>query len=86
MGEPLLVVVRSICWRYADDRRPLAEQLTRTAPTPREKTEQIERFFRNNFEYSLTTNLSGQEHPLVVLIKERRPAYCIYYASAMAVM
>ena len=71
---------------------PLAEELTRTSPTSREKltdrkkTEQIERFFQNNFTYSLATDLVSQEHPLVTLVNERRPAYCIYFASAMAVM
>lgn len=71
---------------------PLTEQLTGTHPTDREETtsrktaEKIERFFQDNFEYSLSTNLASQDHPLVTLVKERRPAYCIYFASAMAVM
>jgi hypothetical protein len=65
---------------------PLTEELIGKAPTPLEKAWQIEQFFQANFEYSLDTNLAGSEHPLVVLITERRPAYCIYYASAMAVM
>lgn len=50
------------------------------------KAKSIEAFFQNNFQYSLTTDLSGEKHPLVTLIEERRPAYCIYFASAMALM
>ena len=65
---------------------PFAERLTRQVPASRAKAEQIEGFFHNNFEYSLETNLSGQDHPLVNFIKERRPAYCVYFASAMAVL
>jgi transglutaminase-like putative cysteine protease len=65
---------------------PFAERLTRQAPASRAKAERIERFFQNNFEYSLETNVSGQDHPLVTFVKERRPAYCVYFASAMAVL
>ena len=42
----------------------VAEQLTRPGQTTREKTERIERFFQDNFEYTLDTNLMGPEHPL----------------------
>jgi hypothetical protein len=65
---------------------PVAERLTHQVPASRDKAEQIEGFFQNNFEYSLETNLSGEDHPLVNFIKERRPAYCVYFASAMAVL
>lgn len=65
---------------------PFAEQLTGEAATNREKTERIAEFFQHNFEYSLETNLAGPDPPLVTLVKERRPAYCVYFASAMAVL
>ncbi len=65
---------------------PIAEQLTRAVTSNRSKAEHIEGFFHNNFEYSLETDLSGQDHPLVTFVKEHRPAYCIYFASAMAVL
>lgn len=38
------------------------------------------------FQYSLTAKLSGDAPPLVVLLRDHRPAYCIYFASAMAAM
>ncbi len=50
------------------------------------KAKSIESLFHKNYQYSLTTDLSGNKHPLVTLIEERRPAYCIYFASAMALM
>ncbi len=64
---------------------PLAAELTRGAANI-SKARSIEAFFQNNFEYSLTTDLSGDAHPLVTLIEERRPAYCVYFATAMALM
>ncbi|KAA1258530.1 Protein-glutamine gamma-glutamyltransferase [Rubripirellula obstinata] len=65
---------------------PIAAELTVPTNTNRENALAIAAFFQNNFEYSLTTDLSGEDHPLVILVKQRRPAYCVYFASAMAVM
>ena len=65
---------------------PLGAGIVGAAATSRAKAEAIERFFQANFRYSLTAELMGREHPLVVLIKERRPAYCAYFASAMAAL
>ena len=63
---------------------PLAAGLLPEGRTPRQKAELLVKFFQDKFEYSLTTNLMGKGHPLAVLIRERRPAYCIYFASALA--
>jgi transglutaminase-like putative cysteine protease len=66
--------------------RPLALELTRGATTPRERAAALERWFRENHEYSLTVDLSGEGSPLAVLIRERKPAWCTYFASAMAAL
>jgi hypothetical protein len=63
---------------------PLAREIVAGATDPREQAERVTRFFQSQFLYSLSTDLSGTEHPLVVLIREKRAAYCIYFASAMA--
>lgn len=65
---------------------PLAIEVIGGAESNVEKAKAIESFFQQNFEYSLSTDLSGDAHPLVTLIEQRRPAYCSYFASAMAVM
>jgi hypothetical protein len=48
----------------------------------------IESALRDGYEYSLQTDLSSPDkrHPLVVLLEEKRPAYCIYFAGAMAAL
>ncbi|MFL5347251.1 MAG: DUF3488 and DUF4129 domain-containing transglutaminase family protein [Hyalangium sp.] len=66
--------------------RPLALELTRGAATPRARAEALEQWFREHFEYSLSVDLNGQGSPLAVLIRERRPAWCIYFAGAMAAL
>jgi transglutaminase-like putative cysteine protease len=70
----------------ASELRPLAQQIVEGAKEPREQARRIERFFRDNFEYSLETDLGGKSHPLAQLIKDRRPAYCTYFASAMVAL
>lgn len=65
---------------------PLAKPIVAGATTPRAKAQAIERFFNVNFEYSLEADLVGRGHPLVVLVRERRPAYCAYFAGAMAAL
>lgn len=66
--------------------RPLALEITRGATTPREKARKLEAWFRDNYEYSLSVNLQGEGSPLAVLIREKRPAWCVYFASAMAAL
>ncbi|KFE63300.1 transglutaminaseTgpA domain-containing protein [Hyalangium minutum] len=65
---------------------PLAEQLTRGATTSRARAEALEAWFRDNYEYSLSVDLRGEGSPLAVLIREKRAAWCTYFASAMAAL
>ncbi|HYO54302.1 transglutaminase domain-containing protein [Archangium sp.] len=66
--------------------RPLAEALTREARTPREKARALETYFHEHFEYSLNVDLRGEGSALAVLVREKRAAYCTYFASAMAAL
>ena len=65
---------------------PLALEITRGATTPQERAKALEAWFRDNYLYSLSVDLSGEGSPLAVLIRERRPAWCTYFASAMAAL
>lgn len=70
-------------------REPLTaatDRIVAKAESDREKANAITNFFHSNFQYSLQTNLLGAKHPLLELIEDRRPAYCVYFASAMAAM
>jgi transglutaminase-like putative cysteine protease len=66
--------------------RPLAESLTQSARTPREKARALEAYFHEHFLYSLNVDLRGEGSPLAVLVREKRAAYCTYFASAMAAL
>ncbi len=61
--------------------------LTPGATTPRQIGERLEAYFRDGFLYSLSTDLAARgRHPLLVLIEDKRPAYCVWFASAMALL
>ncbi|TWT93681.1 transglutaminaseTgpA domain-containing protein [Neorhodopirellula pilleata] len=64
----------------------VAGSLTDGAMTNEAKADAVQAFFHNEFQYSLTTDLTGDAPPLVVFVEQRRPAYCVYFASAMALM
>jgi transglutaminase-like putative cysteine protease len=81
-GESLTAVPEAL----EAELRPLAEELTREARTPREKARALESFFHEHFLYSLNVDLRGEGSPLAVLVRERRAAYCTYFASAMAAL
>lgn len=66
--------------------RESADQIVDGAAPARRQAEAIERHFHDHFTYSLDTDLAGDAHPLLVLLRERRPASCTYFAGAMAAM
>ena len=66
--------------------QPLAAEIVGDAQTAAEKADAIEAHLQTRHTYSLTSDLRGDGHPLVVLISEQRSAYCVYFASAMAAM
>ncbi|MBM7112585.1 transglutaminase-like domain-containing protein [Archangium primigenium] len=66
--------------------RPLALGLTAEAASPRAKAERLEAYFRDGYEYSLNVDLAGEGSALAVLVREKRAAYCTYFASAMAAL
>jgi protein-glutamine gamma-glutamyltransferase len=65
---------------------PLSAQLLAGTTTARAQAEALEKFFSSNFTYSLTVDLKGPAHPITNLVKERRAAYCSYFASAMVAL
>lgn len=66
--------------------QPLAAEIVGDAQTAAEKADAIEAHLQTQHTYSLTSDLRGEAHPLVVLVSEQRSAYCVYFASAMAAM
>ena len=53
---------------------------------PRRQAERLEEYFHEQFTYSLQTDLAGPEHPLLILLRERRPASCTYFAAAYTLL
>ncbi|HBH50374.1 MAG TPA: hypothetical protein DDY91_00605 [Planctomycetaceae bacterium] len=69
--------------------QPLLQEIVPEAASPLEVARQVEEFFHREFEYSLEVDLmtdGPRQHPLAVMIRERRPAWCVYFASAHAAL
>ncbi|ETX08974.1 MAG: hypothetical protein ETSY2_02190, partial [Candidatus Entotheonella gemina] len=67
--------------------RPIARRITGTdTPHALAAAQQIQQHFRQHFSYSLHVDLSPERDPIVDFVKHRRPAYCEYFASGMALM
>ena len=46
----------------------------------------VEAYFRDNYQYSLNTRFDSDRHPMIQMLEEGQNAYCVYFASAMALM
>jgi transglutaminase-like putative cysteine protease len=65
---------------------PFAARMVSPEQTPEAKAEAIEAWLLAHHSHSDRTDLRGDEHPLVVLLRDRPPASCSYLASAMALL
>ncbi len=50
------------------------------------KANKIAQYLRDNFGYSLDVSFSADDKGLITMLKEKRPAYCTYFASALALL
>lgn len=67
--------------------RPLARRIAGTDTTRAlVAAQKIQQYFRQHFAYSLHVELSPEGDPIVDFVRHRRPAYCEYFASGMALM
>ncbi len=67
--------------------RPMAREIAGTDATHALAAAQhIQQHFRQHFSYSLHVNLAPERDPIVDFVRHRRPGYCEYFASGMALM
>ncbi len=52
----------------------------------RTKANKLAQYLRNNFVYSLDVDFSADDKGLMTMLREKRPAYCTYFASALALL
>lgn len=84
--EPLLDTYLDVPEDLRAELQALAAPVVAGSTGNLEKAHALEAFFRDGFEYAVDTNLNGRGHPLVVLVREHRAAYCSYFASATVLM
>ncbi len=68
--------------------RPIARHIAgaEALHAPLAAAQKIQQYFRQHFAYSLHVKLAPERDPIVDFIQHRRPAYCEYFASGMALM
>jgi len=61
-------------------------QIVGNTNDPTEMARKIETYFRSNFKYDLYVDFHADDRGLLYMLDRKRPAYCSYFASAMALM
>lgn len=64
----------------------LTQEITRTASDPAAQAQAIERYLRQNLQYTLELPQEPEPDPIRSFLLERRRGHCEYFASSMAVM
>ncbi len=66
---------------------PLATEVTQNARTPQQKAQALERWFHQNFSYSLSVSATARDvDPTVDFVLRRKAAWCSWHASGMTLM
>jgi len=66
--------------------KELAKAIVGNETDPAAKADHIRSFFNNNFKYSLNVEFKGNNEGILSMIREKRAAYCTYFASAMTLL
>ena len=67
--------------------RPLTQRITgKDKGHPLRAAQHIQNHFRTHYKYSLRVRLAEREDPVLDFVLNKRPAFCQYFASGMALM
>ncbi len=74
-------------WVFRDSQlKPIVDEICQGQTTARGKADAIQRFFHQNFRYSLRVNVPVGNEPLRWFIEQRGAAHCEFFASATVLM
>ncbi|MCC6759050.1 MAG: transglutaminase domain-containing protein [Candidatus Omnitrophica bacterium] len=66
--------------------KEIADSIVNADDDVKTKANKIAQYFRDNFSYSLDVTFSADDKGLLKMIEDKRPAYCTYFASALALL
>jgi len=69
-----------------DQLEDLSSSLVPNAQTARAKAMELRDYFRNKYDYSLSVDYKGDNAGIIQMIREQRPAYCSYFATAFTLL
>lgn len=70
----------------AQELKAISSSIVGEESTGFQKALALRDFFNNGFQYSLNVSYSMDNRSLLAMIKEKKPAYCTYFATAMALL
>ncbi len=79
------VTIYSDTQRYPEI-KALAAQITSGKETDYDKALAIEKYFQDNYQYTLTPHIADQQNPIDDFILDTKKGYCAYFATAMSMM
>jgi transglutaminase-like putative cysteine protease len=66
--------------------KDIATSVTGGEGNLKEKANKLVKYFHQNFSYSLDVAFSADDAGVLKMLREKRPAYCTYFASALALL
>ncbi len=66
--------------------KTMATSITLGQGDAAEKAVKLVDYFNQNFKYSLDVSFTADDKGLIKMLEEKRPAYCTYFASALALL
>jgi len=70
----------------APELKKIAQSITGDESDINSKAIKLLQYFHQNFQYSLDVSFSADDKGLLKMLEEKRPAYCTYFASALALL
>ncbi|HQP10417.1 MAG TPA: transglutaminaseTgpA domain-containing protein [Candidatus Omnitrophota bacterium] len=64
----------------------ISSSIVESASDDSEKADRLNQYFLNHFQYSLDVDFRADHEGLIQMILEKRPAYCTYFATALALL
>ena len=75
-----------ICSVLQEKLEPYLEKIVEKDASPYKTAWAIEKYFHDNFEYTLNVRFGAGELGILSMLEEKKPAYCSYFATAMVLL
>jgi len=86
LDEKKLALLTSLPPNLEGPIKEIAAGIVSDAMAPAEKATALQDYFHDHFLYSLNVDFRADEKGLLRMLREKKPAYCSYFATALALL